>query len=96
MFGQRRLRRRSGKKFAEYLEPVESWKELRELLIAWANRGSHGGEVAAQEVRRLIKACEAAISSFNCPDCETAVWHADEGRRERLRCDCGNVRWSYG
>ena len=69
--------------------------EARNLLVTWANRGSHGKIVMQQEARKLIDACEKAISNFRCESCKDPVWIANLSGRQRLQCQCGNIRWQY-
>jgi len=94
--GQRRLKKRDGKSWREYSEPVEAWREAHTLLVAWANRSSHTGSLTATEAKRLLEVCEIACGYFRCSICDNPIWIADQASRERLQCECGEIQWRYG
>ena len=49
---------------------LTSWKGARSLLVAWANRASHGGSLSTSEAKALIGACKKALSYFDCAQCK--------------------------
>lgn len=73
--------------------PAELAKSVVDLLVIHGNAGSHGRYVARAEAERLIVACEAFLTSLECPDCKTDVWHAADADRDHLRCNCDGLRW---
>ena len=90
-----RLRKKEGDCWRNYLGPVASWEEALNLLLAWANRSSHTGSLAVVEAERLIDVCEAAWDLFRCSSCGDSVWSADNQRKERVQCTCGQMQWRY-
>jgi len=92
---RRRFRKRDGESWTEHLEATMDWKEAHDLLISWGNRSSHTGSLVRSEVDRLIQACEKALSHFRCSTCGDPVWIAGQPTRERLECNCGELRWRY-
>lgn len=91
-----RLKRKHGEDWISHKEAIDDWRSTWTLLLAWANRGSHAGTVTPNEANALIDSCERALSHFRCPGCASWIWLADQSAQERLRCDCGNIRWKYG
>ena len=75
--------------------PYDAWQDTLGLLITWANRGSHAGEVVMGEVTRLIESCERFLSMFNCDECGCPVWQTDDERHKFVQCRCGKLRWKY-
>lgn len=91
-----RLKKKEGTAWNQYDEPIQHWKRANELLIAFADRSSHGGSLVPGELDDLIQACEVATSKFKCPDCGQYFWIADQANKEVLQCNCGNMHWKYG
>lgn len=93
-----RLKRKQGEEWVAYKEAIDDWRNTLTLLLAWANRGSHAGTVTPNEANVLVESCERALSHFRCPgtDCGSWIWISDQPARERLQCDCGEIRWKYG
>ena len=91
----RRFRKRDGESWTEHLEATMDWKEAHDLLISWGNRSSHTGSLVRSEVGRLIQTCEKALSHFRCSTCGDPVWIAGQPTRERLECNCRELRWMY-
>lgn len=83
-------------KWVPFNDPIEAWREVRGLLVAYGDPGSHGGEVTFEEAEKTIIACEKAWNYFRCEDCNDYVWIADQKSRERKQCSCGKLRWKYG
>jgi hypothetical protein len=75
--------------------PVQVWKSAVSLLIPWANRGSHGGQVTNKEVEKLTEICQTALDQFKCNSCNEYVWFAEQANGDRLQCRCGNLEWRY-
>ena len=94
--GKQRLRKKDGKSWREYSEPITDLQEAHKLLVAWANRASHTGSLVATEADRLLKVCEKACSHFRCISCGDPIWIADQSSRGRLQCACGDIQWRYG
>jgi len=90
-----RLRKKEGNKWVPFSDPVSGWETTRDLLITWGDRSSHTGTLTAGEAEKLIEACEKALEGFKCPSCSDYVWLADQTRRERLQCSCGDLQWRY-
>jgi hypothetical protein len=78
---------------APWAGPTDSAKAVTDWLVIYGNAGSHGRYVPRAESERLIVACEAFLSGFECPSCKTDVWHAADADRSYLRCDCDGLRW---
>ena len=74
-------------------DPAVLAKAVTDWLVTYGNRGSHGTYLTRTEAERLIAACDQFLSSLECPDCQTALWHAADSDRSHLRCDCGAQRW---
>ena len=94
--GRKRLRKKDGKSWREYSEPIIDWQEAYTLLLAWANRASHTGSLVGNEAERLVEVCEEACRHFRCECCQDPIWIADQASRERLQCACGEIQWRYG
>ncbi|MDP2673668.1 MAG: AAA family ATPase [Dehalococcoidia bacterium] len=90
-----RLRKKDGRSWTKYPDPIKDWKEAHTLLISWANRASHTGSLINTEVNGLIKVCETALSHFRCSTCHDPIWIADQATRGRLQCGCGEMQWRY-
>jgi hypothetical protein len=80
----KRFRRKADDCWLTYTDPISDWKTTKNLLIAWADRASHGGTLTIQE-----------LDHFRCPSCGDYVWIADQSSRERLQCSCGELQWRY-
>jgi energy-coupling factor transporter ATP-binding protein EcfA2 len=66
------------------------------LLLSWANRATHTGDLVRTEAARLIESCEAALGYFKCAKCGQYVWFADAAKPELVQCQCARIRWVYG
>ena len=94
--GEKRFRQKVGDSWPEFKEPIDDWENTHSLLIAWADRGSHGGSLVRSEVEQLIQTCEIALDRFKCASCGSFVWSADRSNQKRLQCTCGDLQWRYG
>jgi energy-coupling factor transporter ATP-binding protein EcfA2/DNA-directed RNA polymerase subunit RPC12/RpoP len=72
-------------------DAIDAWKGARSLLIAWANRASHGGSLSTSEAKTLIGACKKALSYFDCVQCKKKVWALEAPNY--AQCQCGSIRW---
>jgi hypothetical protein len=91
-----KMRKRVNEEWRPFPAPVGTWKKARSLLISWANRASHGGDLSKSEAKELIDTCEEALHQFWCKACDDPVWISDQTRRKRLQCSCGDLQWRYG
>jgi len=92
----RRLKRKVNNSWENYDEPIAHWEEAKKYLIAWANRGSHGGIVTPNEAEKLITACEEALDQFKCRECDKNIGIAISDSKKIVQCQCGSLRWHYG
>lgn len=86
-----RLRIKDATGWKVHQDAIDTWKEARSLLIAWANRASHGGSLSTSEAKTLIGACKKALSYFDCVQCEKKVWALEAPNH--VQCQCGSIRW---
>ncbi len=93
--GKQRLRKKEGKSWPIYPEPIVDWQEANNLLLAWANRASHTGSLVDTEAEQLVEVCEKAHRHFRCQSCGDPIWIADQSSRDRLQCACGEIQWRY-
>lgn len=77
-------------------EAIEGFKVADQLIVSWANRGSHSFDLVRPEAEKLIDACERALKYLKCDSCGKAAWFADAGGSEYVQCQCGALRWRYG
>jgi len=91
----KRLKKKVGGSWSEYKDPISDWKTTRDLLVAWADRASHGGTLTAHEAEKLIKACEISLGHFKCKLCGDYMWIADQSSRKWVQCTCGELQWRY-
>ena len=91
-----KLRKKKGTEWVVFPDPINDWKEAHSLLVSWGNRASHSGSLTVGEVEDLIESCERSLTMFRCINCGEPVWYADQGRRERVQCRCGELVWKYG
>lgn len=93
-------RKRFGKSsrdgYIDHTDATEAFRQADQLLVSWANRGSHSFDLVAPEARQLIDACENALKHFECSGCGKAVWYADAGTQKKMQCQCGAIQWRYG
>jgi hypothetical protein len=88
-----KLRKKEGDDWVKFQDPIDVWKEVHSLLITWANPASHTGSMTPNEVEYLIHSCERALQFFNCDSCSEPVWFAEQTRKNRLQCSCGEMIW---
>lgn len=88
---------REGTNYATYTEAIDACEEADQLLISWANRGSHTFDVVPWEATKLIDACEITLDFFaKCPSCGKGVYFTDAKGSKWFQCHCGQIRWRYG
>lgn len=66
-------------------------READQLLLTWANRGSHTEDVTRSEAELLITTCERAIDALRCDACAKFVNFAET--TSGTQCQCGGLRW---
>ena len=81
------------KEWVLYSEPIKDWRECHNLLIAWANRSSHGGSLVTTEVEKLVEVCQKALDQFKCKICNTPIFYAEQKQNGRMQCQCGDIQW---
>lgn len=91
-----KFRKKEGDSYVDVPEAISDWKTTKSLLIPWANRASHGGEITKSEVERLIEMCEKSLAYFKCGGCSDFIWASNQESRKRLQCSCGKLQWRYG
>jgi hypothetical protein len=89
------LLKKDGDSWVPFPEPLSEWREAHALLISWGNRASHTGSLIRGETEELIESCERSLAGFRCSTCKEPVWYADQGNRDRLQCQCGELVWKY-
>jgi AAA15 family ATPase/GTPase len=89
--GEKSFKIKDGNKWKVHQDALNSWKDARRLLIAWANRASHGGSLSTPEAKTLIDSCKKALSYFDCAQCKKKVWTLEAP--EYAQCQCGSIRW---
>jgi uncharacterized Zn finger protein (UPF0148 family) len=89
--GGKRFKIKDGTGWKVHQDAIDSWKGARSLLIAWANRASHGGSLSTPEAKQLIESCKKALSNFVCSQCEKKVWALEAS--DYVQCQCGSTRW---
>jgi hypothetical protein len=94
--GKKCFHRRVGANYTVYEDAIAALKQADQLLITWANRGSHGFDVVPSEAIKLIQICEKALGCFICESCGKKLWSLDAATQEWVQCHCGNMRWRYG
>ncbi|TAH37731.1 MAG: hypothetical protein EYC62_00400, partial [Alphaproteobacteria bacterium] len=67
---------RQGDKYEPLGAVKPEWEDTRNLLVAWANRGSHGKPVTKEEAEEFILSCETTIQLFYCGSCKKPIWEA--------------------
>lgn len=92
----KRLKRKRDGSWQPAVEPLQIWKNAKELLVYWANPPTHGGSGASEECKALIESCTKALEALRCTECGEQVWERDDDRRHRRYCTCGLLRWKYG
>jgi len=86
---------KDGATYIENKEGIEAIRRADQLLTTCGNRGSHTFDVVEAEALQIVDTCEAALSVFECAVCHTSIWHTNIEDDNRLRCDCGRMRWKY-
>jgi energy-coupling factor transporter ATP-binding protein EcfA2 len=89
--GKERFEIKDGNKWKVHEDALNSWKDAKSLLIAWANRASHGGSLSTSEANALIDTCKKALSYFECAQCKKKVWTLEA--LNYTQCQCGSTRW---
>jgi len=95
----KRLRKRNDvprSEYERYGAAIDDLRKAKDLLQAWANRGSHSGSLVPSEASKLIDVCEAALSCFYCDGCGKPVWKLEDKGLKRVQCECGSLQWRYG
>jgi hypothetical protein len=82
--------------FEIYEEGIEALKNADNLLVSWANRGSHSFNVVPHEASKLIDACEHALASLKCASCGKWVCFTKAEGAKWVQCQCGGIRWRFG
>jgi len=94
--GKSCFRKKVGDGHTAYVEAIELLDIADRLLMSWANRASHTGDLVRVEAAKLIDVCEKALNVFRCGTCGKLVWFADATGPELVQCECGELRWRYG
>ena len=94
--GKTCFQKKMGVEQTPYGEAIDVLDTADNLLISWANKGSHTFDLVSAEAGKLIDACEKALDVFRCSACGKAVWFADVATTEVVQCECGKLRWRYG
>jgi len=94
--GKKCFQMKSGTGYIPNEAAIESLKNAYQLLVTWANRGSHTFDATKSEASTLVAACEKALETFKCPTCSRYVWSTESGGSEFVQCQCGGIRWRYG
>jgi len=74
-----------------YQKALDDMQEVRNLMITWGNRASHGGSLTVPEAERLIEVSRKLLKYRTCQNCESKIWKLSHP--EYVRCDCGQYRW---
>lgn len=82
--------------FKPHEKAIEAFERADKLLISWANKGSHTFDVTKSEAKKLIDACEEALSYFDCSICRKSISKLDDKNARLTQCECGALRWRYG
>jgi hypothetical protein len=92
--GEERFKIKDGSDWKVNQSAIDAWKEARSLLVAWANRASHGGSLSVSEAKQLIESCRKALSYFSCQQtqCGKKAWSL-EASDNYVQCQCGLTRW---
>lgn len=88
-----RFRIKDGTVWKTHQGAIDTWKEAKRLLIAWADRASHGGSLTTPEAKALIDTCKKALSYFDCVQCKKKVWALEASNH--VECECGSIRWKF-
>jgi hypothetical protein len=94
--GKKVFQKIEGEGYQPYTDAIDALKRADRLLLAWANRASHGFDLVRPEAAKLVDACEAALDVFLCRSCNKRVWFANAEGAEWAQCHCGEIRWRYG
>ncbi len=70
---------------------LDTWNETTKLLVAWADRASHGRSLTSPEAKELIDYCKRSLACFKCTSCNKAVWSLQTD--DYVQCQCGALRW---
>lgn len=89
--GKKRFKIKRNGDWNVFQDAIDLWQEAKELLIAWADRASHGGTLAVPEAKKVIDVCKKVLLSFECQNCGKKVWKLSNS--EYIQCECGRMRW---
>ena len=90
---EKKLRVKIGDEYQKHSVAIATMEQVQAPLAVWANRGTHSFDASPTEAMKLINQCEAALSVFNCDQCNTPVWFTKVGDREVLHCQCEKLQW---
>ena len=89
----RRLRKKQGKEWLPYSDPITDWTTAQTLLVSWGDRASHTESMTKAEAEEFVRVCRKALSHFRCETCGNYIWTAKQTSNDRLQCSCGCIQW---